>query len=743
MKKIRKINYSFTFRALILLVFFVCVFNFNHNVFFQNTHAFDGVVDNHGNLSMNTGLEPDLPSVGDYISGKIADLIKYLIHIFFVVPFSWLTTFGADISGKLMDPAILNSIFLEKDSSTVLYNIWIFVRDIFNVFFIFVLLFSAFATVFQVQKYHLLKSNVLVMIIIMALLVNFSWPITRAIMDAGNISMYYLIDTFLEVPENSDKGAQLFGALVDGTGLIKMLTLSGDAQQKAYDSASVVDQMVSTVFLLFFAITFLTIAIIFLVRTALFVLLLILSPIGFAAAIFPGTKRFADMWWSNMLKWTFIGPIMVFTLVISTKYIMTMRSLSLSLHNGAGYSSNSVVNNAIIYVSGLVMLWSGMTAANKMGGSVAGAVTSRATKFRNMGLRAPYRGIRKVGGIVAPAMIYGTGNIIGGKTVGTVSGKLHKIKDSVYNTPKEAYKKQRERSTKLAQGGHIASSVDKEEQREYEKTLSEVPNTDLLIAKAQKENKNENERKAARALLQKKYEDENKTKKSRIETEEHLIGALNAVRDDTKAMEKIFKVASKDIFKNSHASLYKKIKTALEKDLLTMNTSDPNYAIEEAKVKKQLKLLRKSFADNKRADVVYDHYLSEGATSQVSLSNATSSLKTVSDIAKQKKLLDRVNSDATIKTYTDAIIESPTLRNALLSKLDTKLRSKFNPYVNTVVANEKTRASYKKELAIINKELKALNYINPLSPNDTIRKTHLEARKTHLEGWLRVNPPVM
>ncbi len=738
MKEILKLKYLSLFKKIVLFLFIFYLFNIVLNIthdsytikFIHNAYALDIGVDNNGKIYHPNGLDPDLPS----ISTVLEDAVKYLVHLFFVIPFSWLATFGADMSGKLIDPAILNAIFLENSSSTALYNIWTFIRDIFNVFFIFILLFSAFATVFQVQKYHLLKSNVLVMIIIMTLLVNFSWPITRTIMDAGNITMFYLIDTLLEAPENAPKGEHLFGSLIEDTRLIEMLTLSGPKNQEAYDNTDISDQIVSAVFLLFFAITFLTIAVIFLIRTALFVILLIFSPIGFAAAVFPGTKKFATMWWSNMIKWTFIGPVMIFIVFISTVYILRMRTLSTEI-NTHGFSDSTLVTNGIIYLSGLVMLWSGMLVANKMGGDAAKFVTSRATKTRNFAMRNYHRVPQKILKLGSFATLRTANYATKGELSeavstmsGTVSSKLKSVKKRLYSDPKGIYQEKRNLAEKKSQEGHHKSSVERERQAEYEKELKNS-HVNILIDKADIKNKNAVERNAARKLLKSKI-DKN-TNEYRIKTEKELIQAISAVGDDTETVKALLNIAPKDMFKGpTSTDLYGDIRGAIYS-----NVSPGNIA-EQTRAAKQTKELRKKFSNVGRADIIYDHYKSTGDPNAAK--NALGNLNVVKDIAKQENLLKKLATHTArhrdIKVYIDPIIDSPSLRSEFIKNASKQTRHVLERDILDADKADKQSDELRSELIMIENELRTLGYASTLSSSDIAKKTALEARKRHLNS---------
>ncbi len=652
-------------------------------------------------------------------------MLKGFVHVVFVLPMANFAAMGTEISGKILDPAILNKIFSDSDSDKALYNMWIFIRDILNLLFIFVLLFSAFATIFQVQKYHLLKSNILVMIIIMALLVNFSWPISRAVMDSGNVLMFYLLDELVVAPTDEPKGEYFFGALSDGTGLINTISLDGKDQQDLYDRATVTDQIVAGIFLMLFAITFFAIAAIFLIRIVVFIILLIFSPIGFAAAIFPGTRKFSDMWWDELLKWTFIGPFMVFMVYISTTFILEMQKLSTTV-NGYGISGPPMVRDAIVYSAGIVMLWSGVLVAQQMGGAAGGFVVNKARNLRGMTTRFT-KNVYKAGigatfyGAKAGARVLDNrlGNRVA-KTIGSVQGAYKRVKDTVHTNPKESYERSRDLAHQKAQGGDIAASADKKDQLRYQKELKDA-HLDTIIKKAGKDNKNENERKAAQKLLQ---------QKDTIKTEKDLTRAFTVLSEDTKATATLLKNVSQDIFKDGNSDTYKNI-------LATINTTSS-----PANINKQTAQLRKQFAQNGRADAVFDYYMSTGAGANTALNNSVSKINTSADMAKQTKLIKKINAGGragdAIKNHINAeFIKDPALRQDLIKNLSTEGLSSLR---RTILQQEKRENALSKassELEIVNGQLKTLSYVSPLTANDNHRKQALERRKNTLKSRIR------
>ncbi len=676
-------------------------------------------------------------SGNDDISG-METALKGLIHYVFVIPMAWFAALGANIAGILLDPIILNSIFSDATTDTALYEMWTFVRDILNLLFIFILLFSAFATVFQIQKYHLLKSNTLIMIIFMAILVNFSWPITRVIMDAGNVTMFYLLDALVLAPPDAPKGEYLFGLLTDGTGIIRMIALDGDDQQAAYDKARVTDQIAAGIFLMLFAITFLAIAAIFLIRIVAFIILLIFSPVGFVAAIFPGTAKFSNMWWEALLKWTFIGPLMVFMVYISTTFIIQMNHLAKNI-NGFGVSDNSLVVNGIIYSSGIVMLWSGILVAQEMGGAAGSFIASKAKSARGTSFRLWKWGAGSAAGVAyiagrATARVADnkTGNW-GARIAGHTSGFLQSSKRELYSDPKNKYEREKSLAVAKAQGRDVKVQADKEDQEKYKNDLN-AKSIDTVMKKAEIGNKNENERRAAREVLM---------EKDKIKSETDLIKALSVLSNDTKDTENLLKNASEHIFDDSNMDTYKDLIKIINDSVPT--TGDPSIiTAARSKADKQLKQIEKQFVNKNRADIVYNYQVANGTDSKTALKNATKGL-TAEQMAKQNKLLQQASSNTldgdVIKAHIKTeFVKHPVLRQELLKNLSPAGLSMLK---TTILDQERTENNLTKvdnEIIMIERQLKTLNYANKSSwtTAETERETKLNQRKTDLESRKRI-----
>jgi ABC-type multidrug transport system fused ATPase/permease subunit len=236
------------------------------------------------------------------------------------------------------------------------------------------ILFSAFCTIFQIQKYS--YKNMLITIIVMALLVNFSFPIARVIIDISNVLMYSFVQGL---------------GITSGTGGFtgQILTKSGlDTLVSGITSvanASPVFLIALVIFLFIFGMTLLIIAVLFVIRLVALAILIIFSPIAFVGPTLPFLSKYSGEWWDNLFKYCFFGPIMVFMLYVSLKMMTAISSMGGAMQTTAGQTGEAattkLVGSIAFFSIPIVILWFGMAVAQKMSIAGAGALVDGASKF--------------------------------------------------------------------------------------------------------------------------------------------------------------------------------------------------------------------------------------------------------------------------------------------------------------------------------------------------------------------------
>ncbi|MGK2848500.1 MAG: hypothetical protein ACSLEX_00275 [Minisyncoccota bacterium] len=318
--------------------------------------------------------------LGSVAGGAVGLASDVIIHPLLYLLFQFcgfLVSVAVTIFGWVINPDYISGPdgFLNLP---IIYTLWQFVRDFFNIAFIFVLLFIAFTTVFQVQKDF---KKALLSLVLTALFVNFSYPVTRALIDTTNVPMYFLINQLLIDPSNPGES---FGTALQATRLDDIL-LTGGAW-----SSDTSKLFAATIFLFIFAITLLVLAIMHVIRLVAFVVLLVFSSVGFAASMIPGLKAYSDMWWKNFWKYALFGPASMFMLLVATRFFAIIADPTQPPFSGiqnvaqgaaSDPSNASMIAAMAMFSIPIIMLWMAIGLGHKFGMMGADSVSGKGEKF--------------------------------------------------------------------------------------------------------------------------------------------------------------------------------------------------------------------------------------------------------------------------------------------------------------------------------------------------------------------------
>ncbi len=312
-------------------------------------------------------------------------------------PTTWMINFLLMIQGFLayfLDGAVsLLTKFIDATqvrsflNNSILTDVWKAVRDVCNLAFILTLLFSAFATIFHVEKYHI--KTIIVKLVLMALLINFSLPITRFITDTGNVPMYYMAQVLFGSSSTTNVGQQIeqqsniVCAIVPYYDDCYQRTQISEAQYgtSQQDDSSVLFASIALLFL--FTITMFVLAMLFCIRTVALGILIIFSPLGFIGVAVPALNKYSSEFWESLIKYTFFGPVMLFVLAVSVKLMSAMTAQALD--NKLSTTGFTGIVSAIEAVATpIVILWMGMMIAQKANVAGAGAIIGMAQKVAKM-----------------------------------------------------------------------------------------------------------------------------------------------------------------------------------------------------------------------------------------------------------------------------------------------------------------------------------------------------------------------
>lgn len=273
------------------------------------------------------------------------------------------------LGGFILDQSISASMNVGIGQIEAVSKGWAVARDLTNMFFIFILLYVAIATILQVEGFNTKK--LLTNIIIVALLVNFSLVITKVVIDTSNIIALQFYNSMTvngtkNISEIFMKGLKLQTIIDVNKGpLNKQDTFSNTNTATVFFGG--------TALILVAAFVFFAIGIMFVTRSVVLMFLMILGPLAFLASVLPGTSSHAQKWWKTLLDQSFFAPASLSMLWVVAALIGEIRLLETSSDISAqtfseAFNANpahfSIIFNFIILIT---MMVAALVIAKSMG----------------------------------------------------------------------------------------------------------------------------------------------------------------------------------------------------------------------------------------------------------------------------------------------------------------------------------------------------------------------------------------
>jgi len=187
---------------------------------------------------------------------------------------------------------------------------WAIVRDIFNITFIFGLVWLGFKMILRTDDSNTRRT--LVTLIIAALLVNFSLFITKFVVDFSNILATEIAVAFTETGGD----AQISSAFMQLFGLTSIWQ-SGDFVSQGVDSKSYMYIFGTAMVFMIGAFTFAAGGIMLIIRFAALCIYMVFSPLMFLGFVFPGLKNISRSYWKGFLGRAFFAPAYLMLLYLS------------------------------------------------------------------------------------------------------------------------------------------------------------------------------------------------------------------------------------------------------------------------------------------------------------------------------------------------------------------------------------------------------------------------------------------
>ncbi len=263
-------------------------------------------------LSGLTLLFPQAVFAEGYIQGF---LYTFVVNVF--------GTF-AGWAGTILDFTInymvigFGQLYIDKGLGFTVDALWVVVRDIFNLTFIFGLVFIGLRMIFDSSNSNTRK--MLISLMLAALFVNFSLFITKVVVDFSNIATVQLVNSF--PPDNTGKPSiSASFSQIAGTPTFFDPKPSADTFKQFKEGSGygfIIGMMVLLVLQTF---VFFAGAILLMIRFAVLTMYMILSPLMFLGFVFPSAMGISKEYWSGFISRAFFAPAYILMLYLSQKVL--------------------------------------------------------------------------------------------------------------------------------------------------------------------------------------------------------------------------------------------------------------------------------------------------------------------------------------------------------------------------------------------------------------------------------------
>lgn len=335
----------------------------------------------------------------------------------------WFATHVLDLAIKI---AIIDfPIYANLDGIRIAWEVG---RDLANFFFIFVLLYSAISTILGIEKSSLSKN--LTKIIMVAIFINFSLPITRVIIDVTNVFAVEFYNKTFDTTLGQGP-TELFLTTLDPVTRMAVpdpktgeITLS---QTSANFKALFIQTVLACIFMLVAIHVILAAALLLVMRVVVLCFLLALSSFAFFSLIIPKTAKYYDEWWGWLVNNTVFAPAYMFMLYFTFQVAL---KTNLKAKIAVPASSSDLVNGlnlgetlatTVYFILLIGFMGGGLYVAKALGAYGADTAKGLAGKARDNLVKGSLSGVRSArkyaddlsGGRISGARARIAGGLIG------------------------------------------------------------------------------------------------------------------------------------------------------------------------------------------------------------------------------------------------------------------------------------------------------------------------------------------
>ena len=255
-----------------------------------------------------------------WVQGCIVQGFYYLIF----VPTSYLLA----AAGSVLDFVLAYSIQSDAYKVGYIVDSWRFVRDACNLFFIFMLIYLAFKMMLGVGSG---TKQLIVNTLIVATVINFSYPLTTVVIDVSNITARQLYYNAFNKQDEDGKPLSLSAAAAKGYDPQRIVLEGvGDRGKEIVENEKgsiFMILLVGVIFNVIAMLIFLKLALQFIYRILGLIFAIILSPIAvFSLSLSPGQRSGLKMagfetWIKGLMDDAFKAPVFLFLIMILLLFV--------------------------------------------------------------------------------------------------------------------------------------------------------------------------------------------------------------------------------------------------------------------------------------------------------------------------------------------------------------------------------------------------------------------------------------
>lgn len=339
-------------------------------------------------------LLPNLAEAQQAVAQRLDPLLSFDVIVLIIFGISG---YLLSVSQALLETVVAHTtIWLDVLNAPYVQIGWHFIASIVNSAFIVVFLLVAFSIMFQWGNIQ--PKKILLRLVLVAVLINFTLLFVQAGIDIVNIAYstflfgpeggtsvtgikdvldpvfeamstaYYTLLTIVILSIGAIGGGEAISAgssflpIAGGVGAgISIAGIVGAVLGTVAFLPELVLMLIVGIAAIITAIVLVLLSILLLLRVFIISLLAIISPFAFAALIFPQTRQYFDIWGRWLIRWLFVGLIILFTLSIALAVMVGFATaFNPTFEGGTGWLAPEGFVSILMYVVTFTALMGGV-----------------------------------------------------------------------------------------------------------------------------------------------------------------------------------------------------------------------------------------------------------------------------------------------------------------------------------------------------------------------------------------------